>query len=47
MYLFNVFLLFNIIFNLKLNFKLKMGQKMYTLKISQKPVVTMCITLLL
>ena len=31
-YLFNVFILLNIVFNLKLNFKLKIVQKMNTFK---------------
>ena len=31
-YLFNVFILFNIVFNLKLNFILKIDQKMRTFK---------------
>ena len=57
-YLFNVFMLFNIVFNLKLNFKLKIDPKMHNLrnlkviwktwkKILKKQVATLSITKLL
>ena len=35
-YLFNAFILFNIVFNLKLNFKLKIDPKMCTFKNLEK-----------